>query len=132
MTLERKKPLRANLDKTREWQARSRKRLPAQSAKRRQEAPRRAEVRAGVLGRDRTCQARGVAPGACSSPSADRAVLEVHEVISRGRWQAGYLVEGNCLALCQRHHDWVTEHPREAEDLGLLAKAPQPGLTKGE
>lgn len=128
MTLERKKPLRADPAKTRDWQRRSRSNLPAQSAKRKREAPERRRVREEVLARDGSCQARGLLPGRCWHPYG--LPLDVHEVISRGLWAAGYLDPGNCLAVCRAHHDWITDHRREAEALGLSAKAPQPGLTK--
>lgn len=42
-------------------------------------------------------------------------------MIPRSLWAAGYLVVSNCLALCQVHHDWVTDHDREARDLGFSA-----------
>lgn len=101
------------------------------SARRKREAPIRGQVRAEVLERDGGCTARGIAPGECGSPFPSRPNLEVHEVVSRARWRAGYLEPSNCRTFCQLHHDWVTEHPKEAEALGLLAKASQPGLTKG-
>ncbi len=128
MSLERKKPLRADPEKTRDWQRRSRSNLPAQSAKRKREAPQRKAVREVVLARDQGCQARGIVPGRCWHPRGEP--LDVHEVISRGLWAAGYLDPGNCLALCRGHHEWVTAHRFEAEEMGLSAKAPQPGLTK--
>ena len=44
---------------------------------------------------------------------------EVHEVLSRARG-GDILDPDNCLALCHSCHRWVTEHPREATELGLL------------
>jgi hypothetical protein len=44
---------------------------------------------------------------------------EVHELLSRAR--GGSIVEdANCAALCSRHHQWVTEHPRLATMAGLM------------
>lgn len=43
---------------------------------------------------------------------------QVHHVISRSRWPGGYLEESNWAALCQACHQWITEHPRDAEDSG--------------
>lgn len=128
--LDRGQGPKADPSKTRAWQDRSRQKLPAMSPRRKAEKPKRDRVRQEVLARDRGCTGRGVLPGRCASPFPDRPDLEVHEVISRGRWAKGYLVPENCRALCQRHHDWVTAHPDEAEDLGFLESAPQPGLTK--
>ena len=116
----RRTPLAADPDKTRAWQDRSRRRLPARSKKRIAEAPTRAAVRAEVLDRDRGCRARGIAPGPCAARPG-RAPLEVHEVVSRARRPGGHLDPENCLALCPGHHDWVTEHPTDAEALGLSA-----------
>lgn len=129
--LDRGEGPKANPATTRAWQDQSRRqRLPAMSEKRKAEKPKRDRVRQEVLARDGGCTGRGVLPGRCASPFPDRPRLEVHEVISRGRWAKGYLVPENCRALCQVHHDWVTEHPDEAEKEGFLASAPQPGLTK--
>jgi 5-methylcytosine-specific restriction endonuclease McrA len=97
-----------------------RKPLPWKSEKRRLEAGEREHVRLAVIRRDGGCVAiRRGAPGPCRSPWADRPELEVHEVKSRGRG-GSYLDPGNCVAVCQSHHDWITEHPVEARDLGLL------------
>ena len=126
----RKKGLKADPAKTRAWQDRSRQKLPAMSARRKAEKPKRDRVRQEVLARDAGCVARGVLPGRCASPFPDRPRLEVHEVISRGRWAKGYLVADNCRALCQVHHDLVTREPDLAERVGFSAPAPQPGLTK--
>lgn len=128
--LKRGKPPKADPEKTRAWQARSRKRIPAESVKHRKERGKRTAVRDEVLARDGACRNGGRVPVRCGSPDPTRPPLEVHEVISRGRWAGGYLEPGNCLALCQECHDWVTTHPIEAEEMGLSAKAPQPGLTK--
>lgn len=107
---------------------RARKPIAARSAKRKAEAPERARVREQVLDRDgHRCTMFGLAPGPCGSPFPWRPPLEVHEVIPRGRWRAGYLVVSNCVTGCQLHHDWVTSHPVEATALGLMASAPPKG-----
>lgn len=130
--LDRGEALKANPETTRAWVDRTRKtnRLPAMSEKRKAEKPKRDRVRQEVIARDGGCVARGLLPGRCASPFPDRPPLEVHEVISRGRWAKGYLVADNCRALCQVHHDLVTAEPDLAEKVGLSASAPQPGLTK--
>jgi hypothetical protein len=120
----RGKAPKADPEKTRAWQARPRKRIPAESAKHRAERGKRTAVREEVLKRDRRCRAFGILPGPCSGQ------MDVHEVISRARWTGGYLVPENCQAVCRGHHDYITTHPEEAEELGYLDKAPQPGLTK--
>lgn len=118
--LGRTKALRADPEKTREWRARTARRLPAESARRKAERPARRAVRAVVLDRDQGCVARGVLPGRCWHPAGEP--LDVHEVISRGRWRAGYLVADNCVSLCRGHHQWVTTHPAAATQLGFLAR----------
>lgn len=44
---------------------------------------------------------------------------EVHEILTRARGGSIYDPE-NCLAACSSCHRWVTEHPLEAEELGLV------------
>lgn len=119
-----KKPLTSNPETTRAWQRRTRKRLPHESKKHAKERGKRTAVREAVLKRDRRCRAYGILPGPCGGQ------MDVHEVIARARWTGGYLVPENCQAVCRVHHDWITTHPAEAEALGYLDKAPQPGLTK--
>lgn len=128
--LQRGKPPKANPETTWAWERRSRKWIPHESERHRRERVTRNAVREEVLARDGGCRNGGRVPVRCGSPDPTRPPLEVHEVISRGRWAGGYLEPGNCLALCQACHDWVTAHPIEAEEMGLSAKAPQPGLTK--
>lgn len=123
--LKRGKPLRSDPAKTREWQRRTQKKLPAESARRKAERPARAKVREEVLERDGGCRGRGVLPGPCRHPQG--LPLDVHEVVKRGRWRAGYLVVDNCLALCRAHHDWVETHDVEAKELGFSASANNPG-----
>ena len=94
--------------------------LKPMSGRRRGEVDARAALRRRVLARDRNrCQAheRG-APGRCWHPS-DLKDLDVHEVIPRQAWSAGYLVDANCLAVCRRHHDWIDANHDEAVKLGL-------------
>lgn len=93
------------------------------SARRRREGAERAKVRAEVLERDRGCRAHGLAPGPCASPFPERAEREVHEVIPRGRDSTSWLNPLLCIAVCQRHHDWITDNPTAATSLGLLRSA---------
>lgn len=119
--LERKTPLRARSTLKSTKRLDRGKPLAPRSEKRKAEAPRRAKVRATVLARDKGCRAFGLAPGPCRSPFPDRPPLEVHEVIPRSLWAAGYLVVSNCVAVCQVHHDWITDHDPAARALGLSA-----------
>lgn len=44
---------------------------------------------------------------------------DMHEVLTRGR--GGDPTDpGNIMCLCSPCHKWVTEHPREATELGLM------------
>lgn len=103
--------------------------LAPMSARRRREAPTRRAVRLEVLARDRYCQAplHG-APGPCWHPAG--LPLDVHEVVRRSRWRAGYLDPSNCLAVCRAHHDWIGANDGrngEARRLGLSKPLPPPG-----
>lgn len=99
-----------------------RKPLPVESERRKRERPKRAAVRAEVLARDRGCVAhRHGLTGRCAGP------LDVHEIIRRSRWSAGYLEPDNCVVLCRSHHDWVTLHDTEAMAVGLSKRRPLPG-----
>lgn len=87
----------------------ARKPLAPMSKKRKAEAPERARVRAVVIARDGGCRAAVLLPGRCRSPFRDRPPLEVHEVESRARRPGSHLDPDLCVALCQFHHDMVTE-----------------------
>lgn len=107
-----------------------RKRLPPRSARRSSEVDARRDLVGRVLARDgHACRAPaqlaavGLAPWpACWGP------LDVHEVITRASWPAGYLVDANTKTLCRSCHDHAHEHPVEAIEAGLLAlsTAPRP------
>lgn len=93
------------------------------SARRRRDLAERRRVREAVIARDGGCVLR---PGTALAERADigacgwyRDGIEVHEIIGRGQWAAGWLVAGNCVALCPCHHDWVETHPTAAAELGL-------------
>lgn len=58
----------------------------------------------------------------CEFPGCSRGSVDVHEVLSRGRG-GSILDEGNLRCLCRECHIWVTDHPREAEEIGLLEKS---------
>lgn len=100
-------------------------RLAPVSKRRRAALPTRAEVRRQVLARDGGCVARRYGwTDRCWHP-ADEATLDVHEVVPRGRWRAGWLVPDNCVTLCRKHHDRATlDRDGEATAVGLLASAP--------
>lgn len=107
------------------------------SKKRKAALPERKAVREAVLERDGyECQfwahAREQLSGITDPdiPLACGGQLEVHEVIPRSAWAAGWLVPANCKTLCSRHHQWVTEHPTLAHEIGLHGfshERPSPG-----
>ena len=44
---------------------------------------------------------------------------DAHEIVTRGR--GGSITDpDNILLVCRRHHDWITTHPKEAHELGLV------------
>lgn len=93
------------------------------SERRRAEAPERAAVREIVLVRaGRQCEAIDLVPEvSCWHPDG-RGALDVHEIVPRSAWRAGYLDPDNCLALCRAHHDWIDHHPERALALGLRGR----------
>ena len=118
--LERKTRLQADPEKTAAWRARSRKRLPAESPKRKAERPVRAEVRQVVLERDQGCTARGLLPGRCWHPYGEP--LDVHEVTARGTHPGSHLNPDAAVAVCRGHHQWIGNHPAEAEEAGFRVR----------
>jgi 5-methylcytosine-specific restriction endonuclease McrA len=70
-----------------------------------------AKVRRSVLERDGGCKARGLVPGRCHGRA------EVHHL--RRRSQGRDDSTDNLIAVCSFHHQWITEHPKDAHDLGL-------------
>lgn len=92
-----------------------RKRLPAISRHRSAERGLRAAVVAVVRQRDNDrCAGIGlIEDHVCAGP------LDVHEVIPRSVWRAGYLEPANCVVVCRSAHDWIGGHPVTAAKLGL-------------
>ena len=45
---------------------------------------------------------------------------EIHEVVTRARG-GSILDRANCRALCRGCHRWITEHPKQAHEEGLMA-----------
>lgn len=114
------KPLRRTELKRGDSQLQRRTRLQPMSDKRRAAMPARAECRQLVIDRARgRCEACPIVrPGARARQGVD-----VHEILTRAR--AGDAIAAitdpaNCLFVCRPCHDWITEHPIEAEQLGLV------------
>lgn len=54
----------------------------------------------------------------CHYPHCNRFADDAHELLSRAR--GGSITDpANVVPLCRSHHDHVTQHPVEAEALGL-------------
>jgi hypothetical protein len=88
------------------------------SEKRRETLPTRREVRIAVLARDGGCRGRLIVPEVqCMG------LLEVDEIVNRGRKPGGELDVDNAQALCRAHHRWKGENPVEAEKRGLWMTA---------
>lgn len=111
--------LRADPERVREWLNRSRRRLPAESAKRRAERAARAQVRAATLERAGwRCQAAELVPEVrCRGP------LDVDERTARGTHPGSHLDLEVTQALCRAHHEWKGDHPAAAEQLGLRVRS---------
>lgn len=91
-----------------------RSRLRRVSAKRARQRIDRQAVCELVRERDRTCRAEHLVEVPCGGP------LDVHELVPRSAWPAGYLVVENCILLCRQSHSFCHDNPRLARELGLL------------
>lgn len=116
--MERRKPLRANPEKTREWQRRSRKPLPKEGRKAERERSAVASFRAEVRRR-----AGGWCEGATPAcPPHRHAGAHAHHVWPSDRDRGVHDPERGKL-LCAAGHDWTHAHPAEAERRGLLGRS---------
>lgn len=96
-------------------------RLAPIGKRRRSELAERKALRERVIARDGGCRAQGLIEHTC----AGRA--EVHELIRRSQWKAGWLVDANCVALCSVAHRVVTTEPALAFEVGLALHGWQRG-----
>lgn len=72
------------------------------------------ELRAQILERDgHSCRAAALVPQVACFLGAPP---QIHHV--KRRWHGSDNPE-NLMTLCLTHHQWVTEHPADAHDLGL-------------
>ena len=55
----------------------------------------------------------------CGRDGCRRKSGEIHHKKGRGKW---YLVVEKWLAVARVCHRWITDHPKEAEQLGLIEK----------
>jgi hypothetical protein len=93
----------------------SRTRIKPVSDKRLAEREERDAVRETTLRRAGfRCQAAGAFGILCGGH------LDVHELQGRGVRPGGHLDDTNTIALCRIHHSYVTDHPQDAHDAGLL------------
>lgn len=117
--MKRRKRLRADPEKVRDWRTRSRKALPNESAKRRAEREARRAAVDAVLARDGyRCVARDLVPEVtCWGP------LDADERASRGVAPGGHLDVDNVQVLCRGHHEWRHANPTEARARGLRVES---------
>lgn len=109
----RRTSLRADPDRTRDWQDRSRQPLPPVSRRRRGQLPERQTVREQVTERaGGECEYRDVIPEVPCGFLPGRG-MEVDEVRGGSHRQAEWLDPDCCRYTCPIHHDWKTEHKRE-------------------
>lgn len=119
MSLERRKPLerkarlRADPAKTREWQDRSRRALPQESERTKQEKPQRRAAVAVARARDGdhcALERRGDCSG----------ILVGHEVVKRSALRGSHLDDRFIVHLCWFHNGWLETIPTvDQEVLGL-------------
>lgn len=114
--MNRHRRLTADPDKTRAWQRRSRKALPAESARRIRERPLRRRIVADARERDGGCVGQARVPGhRCWGP------LVGHEITPRSLRPGGHLVLDNVVTVCWALNSWIADHQPEAERYGLHA-----------
>ena len=92
------------------------------SKKRAAERPARLALLRRVIERDGGCVAREGGRFDLGTPCGQlppRAPLEGHELVRRAQMSGGHLIDENVVALCPRHHDWVTANPEAAKEVGL-------------
>lgn len=85
--------------------------------------PERKKIQAGILAKGcQTCPTirghmQGKLPWFCNGTAVD-----MHEIKTRAR--GGSTTDpNNILATCRRGHIWVTNHPKESVELGLMANS---------
>jgi hypothetical protein len=113
----KRSPINSDPDKVRAWQQRSRKRLPAQSAKRQQEAKSNADIREQTFERDGwTCRLAGFTQlGPCMGP------LTFHHK-QKASAGGGYTVD-NGITLCAQHNSAIEDFPLLARQLGMVKRS---------
>jgi hypothetical protein len=109
------KPLKRSGELRRVSVLKGRKRLPAESAKRKDERPQRDEVRRIVLQRDQACVMFLLGFTGCWGPP------EVHEPEFRSRFpgEKPWLDPDRAVRTCQGHNRWIQENDASATSLGL-------------
>lgn len=113
--IKRGKPLARGAPLARTGSLKRTGRLPAQSARRRQEKAARAAVREQALAAaGYQCTARSLVPEVRCAGG-----LEVDEITPRGVRPGAHLEPDQTQVLCHAHHEWKTTHPAEAHALGL-------------
>lgn len=132
MSLERRTRLKVDLEKTRAWIERSRRRggLAPRSEKARGIAEERETVtRPAVIARDgERCFGAEVLPEVRCARAHGRRDLELHEVVARSQWKGGVTDPANCRLLCPAHHDYVTHDAvgiARGREVGLVRSAPR-------
>lgn len=114
-------------EKARAWQDRSRQaaierarqkprsQLKARSPRKRERYAEIAQACGAAIERDgHRCQARLLVPEiSCGGK------LDPQHVIPQGVDKRLAAEEANIVACCRRHHDWIGDHPEEAQKLGL-------------
>lgn len=87
------------------------------------DAPARAEVIRIVRERDLICKFGFYADshvmnaaGTCSGR------LDVHEIVPRSVWPDSKLHAEGCALLCRKHHAWLDDNRKVAEQIGLYSR----------
>lgn len=104
--------------------ARGKRRINPISQRRRDDIPRRTEVRRQVLERDgHRCQIGPRIRAANLNPAWHRCWgrLEVHELRKANTGEDTYTVD-NTITACSFHNTWVEDHPPEARALKLVQR----------
>jgi hypothetical protein len=93
-------------------------RLPPKSEKRRRLDRERAKFTKRMLALHAHCQACGPRRALRGGAYRVKDAVDVHELVKRS--QGGSIVdEANVLCVCRLCHDWIEDHPTDAEERGL-------------
>jgi hypothetical protein len=117
--VKRSKPLRRTPLKAKQAWTPTRKRLQPRSQRRQAEMAVRVPQIISAVADGQRCEAGPVLSAGRVAVRCAGAACDWHEVVTRARG-GSILDPANRLWVCRPCHTWITEHPAQAHDLGLV------------